>query len=95
MQPYTGASTSEVCTFNELADQLVDVCDASGLFDLLKGLLIGLGAEREGGGGGGWEGKGGRGEGRKEKEGKEEGEVRRGAIRDHDVVDMPAAVSGC
>ena len=33
-------------TFNELADQLVDVCNASRLFDLLKSLLIRLRGER-------------------------------------------------
>lgn len=47
-----------VCTFNELADQLVNVCDTSSLFDLLKGLLIGLGAEGEGTKGGRGEKKG-------------------------------------
>ena len=38
-------------TFNELADQLVDVCNASRLFDLLKSLLIRLRGERVRGGG--------------------------------------------
>ena len=32
-------------TFNELADQLVDVCNASCLLDLLKSLLIRLRGE--------------------------------------------------
>jgi len=76
------------CTFNELADQLVNVCDTGSLFDLLKGLLIGLGAEGEGTKGGRGE-QGGRGQREEERsrvggdKGRKRGVERRGRVCDN------------